>query len=109
MAPVAWRGCAPPGCSPGWSRGRPSWHRRLVTRKWDYTAAPGRRSTAAAIRKLVIRIATDNPTWGYRRDFVHADTVLPRRIYALMVSSPEGWMLLVTATERRSQAASMSQ
>jgi putative transposase len=24
-------------------------------------------STAAAIRKLVIRVATDNPTWGHRR------------------------------------------
>ena len=93
-------------------------------------------STAAAIRKLVIRIATDNPTWGHRRvqgeliklgnriaastvwqilhdagidpaprrvgptwrqflatqargilaaDFVHVDTVLLRRIYALIV------------------------
>jgi hypothetical protein len=42
------------------------WHRRLVTRRWDYTNRrhPGRPSTAAAIRKLVIRMATDNPTWG---------------------------------------------
>ncbi len=46
-----------------------AWHRRLVARKWDYTnrRSPGRPSTAAAIRKLVIRIATDNPTWGHRR------------------------------------------
>jgi putative transposase len=46
-----------------------AWHRRLVTRKWDYTSRrwPGRPPTAAAIRKLVIRIATDNPTWGHRR------------------------------------------
>jgi len=46
-----------------------AWHRRLVTRKWDYTnrRRPGRPPTAAAISKLVIRIATDNPTWGYRR------------------------------------------
>ena len=31
-----------------------AWHRRLVTRKWDYTSRrrPGRPSTAAAIRKL---------------------------------------------------------
>jgi putative transposase len=113
-------------------------HRRLVTRKWDYTSRrrPGRPSTAAAIRKLVIRIATENPTWGHRRvqgelvrlghqiaastvwqilhdagidpaprragptwrqfltaqargiiavDFVHVDTVLLRRVYALLV------------------------
>jgi putative transposase len=46
-----------------------AWHRRLVTRKWDYTSrrSPGRPSTTAAIRKLVIRMATDNPTWGHRR------------------------------------------
>jgi len=46
-----------------------TWHRRLVTRKWDYTSRrrPGRPPTAATIRKLVIRIATDNPTWGHRR------------------------------------------
>ena len=115
-----------------------AWHRRLVARKWHYASRrrPGRPSTAAAIRKLVIRIATDNPTWGHRRvqgelvklghpiaastvwqilhaagidpaprrtgptwkqfltvqargilaaDFVHVDTVLLRRIYALIV------------------------
>ncbi len=46
-----------------------AWHRRLVTRKWDYSSRqrPGRPPTAAAIRKLVIRIATDNPAWGHRR------------------------------------------
>ena len=115
-----------------------AWHRRLVTRKWNNTSRrrPGRPPTAAAIRKLVIRMATDNPTWGHRRvqgelvklghpiaastvwqilhdagigpaprrtgptwkqfltaqargilaaDFVHVDTVLLRRIYALIV------------------------
>jgi putative transposase len=46
-----------------------AWHRRLVARKWNYTSRrrPGRPSTAAAIRKLVIRMATDNPAWGHRR------------------------------------------
>jgi putative transposase len=115
-----------------------AWHRRLVARKWDYTSRrrPGRPSTAAAVRKLGIRIATENPTWGHRRvqgelvrlghqiaastvwqilrdagidpaprragptwkqflaaqargiiavDFVHVDTVLLRRVYALVV------------------------
>jgi hypothetical protein len=42
-----------------------AWHRRLVARKWDYASRrrPGRPSTAAAIRKLVIRMTADNPTW----------------------------------------------
>ena len=46
-----------------------AWHRRLVARTWDYTSRrrPGRPSTPAAVRKLVIRMATENPTWGHRR------------------------------------------
>ena len=46
-----------------------TWHRRLVARKWDYSArrSPGRPPTAAAIRKLVLEMATDNPRWGHRR------------------------------------------
>src|SRR6267142_1568997 len=35
-----------------------AWHRRLIARKWDYISRrnPGRPPTAAAIRKLVVRI-----------------------------------------------------
>ena len=46
-----------------------AWHRRLVARKWDYASRrrPGRPSTAAANRKLVIRIATENPRGGTGR------------------------------------------
>ena len=45
------------------------WHRKLVSRKWDYTARrqPGRPSTTAAIKKLVLRMAHENPMWGHRR------------------------------------------
>lgn len=46
-----------------------AWHRRLVARKWDYTArrAPGRPPTAAAVRRLIVAMAKDNPDWGHRR------------------------------------------
>jgi putative transposase len=46
-----------------------AWHRRLAAGKWYYTSRrrPGRPSTAAAIRKLVLHMATDNPAWGHRR------------------------------------------
>jgi len=46
-----------------------AWHRKLVSRSWDYTARrrPGRPPTPAAIRKLIIRMATENPTWSHRR------------------------------------------
>jgi putative transposase len=46
-----------------------AWHRRLVALKWDYTRRrrPGRPSTMASIRRLVIRMAAGNPSWGHRR------------------------------------------
>jgi putative transposase len=45
-----------------------AWHRKLVSRHWNYsTRRPGRPRTATAIRQLVLRMATDNPTWGHRR------------------------------------------
>ena len=44
------------------------WHRRRIARHWDQSSrGPGRPRTAATVRRLVIAIATDNPTWGYRR------------------------------------------
>jgi putative transposase len=46
-----------------------AWHRRLVARKWDYSARrkPGRQPTATAVKKLVLTMAKDNPMWGHRR------------------------------------------
>jgi len=46
-----------------------AWHRRLVARKWDYSdrRRPGRPPTAAVIKNLVLRMATENPHWGHRR------------------------------------------
>jgi hypothetical protein len=46
-----------------------AWHRRLVTQKWDYTARRKLRrpATVAAIKKLILAMAKDNPIWGHRR------------------------------------------
>lgn len=43
------------------------WHRRIVVRRWTYGTAPGRPRKRKEIRELVIRLASENPTWGYRR------------------------------------------
>jgi transposase len=67
-----------------------TWHRKLVSRRWDYSThrRPGRPRTGTAIRQLVLRMATDNPTWGHRR--VHGELIrLGHRIAASTV-----WQIL---------------
>ncbi|MGH9200202.1 MAG: integrase core domain-containing protein [Vicinamibacterales bacterium] len=44
------------------------WHRQLIARKWTYRKGrPGRRCVLAEVRRLVVRMATENPSWGYTR------------------------------------------
>jgi len=47
------------------------WHRRLIAEKWDYSdrrnSAPGRPPVPDKVTQLILRIAKENPTWGYDR------------------------------------------
>jgi putative transposase len=45
------------------------WYRQLVAKKYDGSHArrPGRPRTKPELTSLVVRMATENPTWGYTR------------------------------------------
>jgi putative transposase len=44
------------------------WHAQLAARRWTYSRRqPGRPPIAQPVRALVLRIARENPMWGYRR------------------------------------------
>jgi transposase len=44
------------------------WHRQLVRRRWTYgRAKPGRPPLGREKRELVLRLARENPRWGYQR------------------------------------------
>jgi putative transposase len=45
------------------------WHQQLARRRWTYRRRtnPGRPPIAGELRELILRLAAENPTWGYRR------------------------------------------
>ena len=45
------------------------WHRQLVAQKWNFVhrRRPGRPGIMREISHLILRMAQDNPSWGYTR------------------------------------------
>jgi putative transposase len=70
-----------------------AWHRKLAARKYDMSRQrrPGRPPTVRSIARLAVRLAKENPLWGYRR--VHGElsklgiTVAPSTIYEILRSA----------------------
>ncbi|WP_211353098.1 hypothetical protein [Kutzneria buriramensis] len=70
------------------------WHRDLMKRR--HARASGRRGprrprTLASIRRLVLRLATENPVWGYRR--IHGELAL----LGITIAPSTVWEILNTA------------
>jgi putative transposase len=70
-----------------------AWHRRLAARRYDTSnrRQPGRPATVRSIARLAVRLAKENPLWGYRR--IHGEltklgvTVAPSTVYEILRSS----------------------
>jgi transposase len=70
------------------------WHRDLLARRHAARSRPerpGRPRTVRSIRLLVLRLAQENPTWGYRR--IHGELL----VLGIKVAASTVWQILQDA------------
>ena len=69
------------------------WHRDLVKHghaRASMRRRPGRLRTIASIRRLILRLASENPGWGYRR--IHGELAL----LGITIAASTVWEILTT-------------
>jgi transposase len=67
-----------------------AWHRKLAAKKYDTSKRrkPGRPPTIRSVAQLAVRLARENPLWGYRR--IHGEltklgvTVAPSTVWQIL-------------------------
>src|ERR1022692_2541329 len=67
-----------------------AWHRKLIARKYDTSTRrrPGRPPAVRDIARVAVRLARENPLWGYRR--IHGEltklgvTAAPSTVYEIL-------------------------
>jgi transposase len=65
------------------------WHRDLVANRWtDPHARPGRPGIAKGTTALVLRLAKENPGWGYRR--IHGELAT----MGIVIAASSVWAIL---------------
>ena len=70
------------------------WHRDLIRSHHSARSRPsrpGRPRTVASIRRLILRLATENPSWGYRR--VHGELA----VLSVKIAASTVWEILKQA------------
>ena len=73
------------------------WHRDLIARRHAARSRPkrpGRPRTVRSIRLLVLRLARENPSWGYRR--IHGELL----VLGIKVAASTVWEILQRGRDR---------